>query len=308
MDLTGKTALVTGASSGLGEHFARVLAARGARVTVAARRVEKLEALCSEIEGAEARALDVTDPSVFSESTPKETVLWEFSNADDAHLGQTFSRPTVALLNNGRWAVITGNGPEDTAVLPDSEAGDAQLFIIYLDGGIDGSWTKGEDYLRITTTVGKKTDRNGLFTPALIDLDGNGTADRAYAGDLKGRMWAFDLSSSDQTKWAVAHKNKKPLIKVKKDQPITITQPEFSRRMKDMNQIGGGMMGMGQMPEILNLVVNSNHPLIGKILKEKSKEKQQELAKQATDLALLSQNMLKGEELTKFIKRSLDLI
>jgi len=94
-----------------------------------------------------------------------------------------------------------------------------------------------------------------------------------------------------------------------KDQPITITQPEFSRRMKDMSQIGGGgMMGMGQMPEILNLVVNSNHPLIGKILKEKSKEKQSSLAKQATDLALLSQNMLKGEELTKFIKRSLDLI
>jgi len=93
-----------------------------------------------------------------------------------------------------------------------------------------------------------------------------------------------------------------------KDQPITITQPEFSRRMKDMSQIGGGMMGMGQMPEILNLVVNSNHPLISKILKEKSKDKQSDLAKQATDLALLSQNMLKGEELTKFIKRSLDLI
>jgi molecular chaperone HtpG len=94
-----------------------------------------------------------------------------------------------------------------------------------------------------------------------------------------------------------------------KDQPITITQPEFSRRMKDMSQIGGGsMMGMGQMPEILNLVVNSNHPLIGKILKEKNTDKQQKLAKQATDLALLSQNMLKGEELTKFIKRSLDLI
>lgn len=61
MDLTGKTALVTGASSGLGEHFARVLAAQGAKVTVAARRVEKLKALCEELKCAEARELDVTD-------------------------------------------------------------------------------------------------------------------------------------------------------------------------------------------------------------------------------------------------------
>jgi len=94
-----------------------------------------------------------------------------------------------------------------------------------------------------------------------------------------------------------------------KDQPITVTQPEFSRRMKDMNQIGGGgMMGMGQMPDMFSLVVNSNHPLISKILKEKDKKKQKSLAKQATDLALLSQNMLKGEELTKFVNRSLELI
>ena len=94
-----------------------------------------------------------------------------------------------------------------------------------------------------------------------------------------------------------------------KDQPITITQPEFSRRMKDMNQIGGGgMMGMSGMPDMYNMVVNSNHPLIGKILKEKNANKQKDIAKQAADLALLSQNMLKGEELTKFISRSLELI
>ena len=183
-------------------------------------------------------ALDVTDPSGFSESTPKETVLWEFSNADDAHLGQTFSRPTVALLNNRRWAVITGNGPEDTAVLPDSEAGDAQLFIIYLDGGLDGSWTEGTDYLRISTGIGTETKRNGLFTPALVDLDGNGTADRAYAGDLTGRMWAFDLESRYQSKWGITVGSSRPGVYPKPlfhaqssagvDQPIT-SQPEVMR-------------------------------------------------------------------------------
>jgi molecular chaperone HtpG len=94
-----------------------------------------------------------------------------------------------------------------------------------------------------------------------------------------------------------------------KDQPFSITQPEFARRMKDMNQLGGGGGGMmGMMPEMYNLVVNSNHPLISRIHAEKDKKKKKQLTKQAADLALLSQNMLKGEEMSKFISRSLELI
>ncbi|HIF15340.1 MAG TPA: molecular chaperone HtpG, partial [Bacteroidetes bacterium] len=94
-----------------------------------------------------------------------------------------------------------------------------------------------------------------------------------------------------------------------KDQPFSITQPEFARRMKDMNQIGGGGGGMmGMMPEMFNLVVNSNHPLISRIHAEKDKKKKKQLTKQGADLALLSQNMLKGEEMTKFISRSLEMI
>jgi molecular chaperone HtpG len=94
------------------------------------------------------------------------------------------------------------------------------------------------------------------------------------------------------------------------DAPMVITRPEFMRRMKDMNQLGGGgAMGFyGNMPDMYNLVVNSNHPLISKILSETVTDKQVNLAKQATDLALLSQGLLKGESLTNFIKRSVDLI
>lgn len=92
------------------------------------------------------------------------------------------------------------------------------------------------------------------------------------------------------------------------DQPMLITQPEFMRRMKEMNQFGGGMSFMGTMPEMYNLVVNANHPIMQKILDEKDETKKQDLLKQTTDLALLSQNMLKGEDLSKFIKRSLQLI
>jgi len=94
-----------------------------------------------------------------------------------------------------------------------------------------------------------------------------------------------------------------------KDQPMTIVQPEFMRRMKDMQAVGGGMaMFGGSMPDMYNLVVNTNHPLISKILNEKDKKKQVELTKRTADLALLSQNMLKGEELTKFINQSIELI
>lgn len=89
------------------------------------------------------------------------------------------------------------------------------------------------------------------------------------------------------------------------DAPFIITQPEFMRRMKDMQATGGGgMFGMGGFPEMYNLVVNTNSELAGKILKTESAEEKTSHIKQALDLAKLSQNLLKGKELTDFIQRS----
>jgi molecular chaperone HtpG len=94
-----------------------------------------------------------------------------------------------------------------------------------------------------------------------------------------------------------------------KASPIIITQPEFMRRMKEMQQTGGGgMFGMENMPEMYNLVVNTNHELISEILSTKTEKKQERLIKQSLDLARLSQNLLKGEELTAFIKRSFEMV
>ena len=86
--------------------------------------------------------------------------------------------------------------------------------------------------------------------------------------------------------------------------PVTITQPEFMRRMKDMSALSGEQSFYGNMPVMHNVVVNANHPLISKILAEADTNTQQALAKQVYDLALLSQNMLTGADLTAFVKRT----
>ncbi|GAA4107423.1 molecular chaperone HtpG [Aquimarina addita] len=91
--------------------------------------------------------------------------------------------------------------------------------------------------------------------------------------------------------------------------PFMITQPEFMRRMKEMQQTGGGGMNMfGNMPEMHNLIVNTNHELITEIKNTKTDKKKERLIKQSLDLARLSQNLLKGEELTEFIKRSFEMV
>jgi len=94
------------------------------------------------------------------------------------------------------------------------------------------------------------------------------------------------------------------------DLPVTITMSEWMRRMKDMARTGGGggMSFMGTMPDTYNVAINGNHALVQKILKAETEENKTKLAKQVYDLALLSQNMLTGADLTSFIKRSVELV
>lgn len=176
-------------------------------------------------------ALDVTNPQNFSEANASDIVMFEFTNADDADLGYTFSQPTIALMENGRWAMIVGNGynPDTSG----TATGKAYLYIIYLDADLSDGWDQGtaatDDYVKISTDTGDTTTLlNGLSTPTLVDIDGDGMVDRAYAGDLLGNMWAFDLSSGNPNSWDVAYKSgstPKPLFISGSTQPITV-QPE----------------------------------------------------------------------------------
>ena len=92
------------------------------------------------------------------------------------------------------------------------------------------------------------------------------------------------------------------------DAPFILTQSEFMRRMKEQQQLSGGMNMFGELPENYNLVVNSNHNLIGHLLNSKDDKKQSELVQQFLDLALLSHGLLKGKKLTDFITRSVGMI
>jgi len=146
-------------------------------------------------------ALDATSGSNLRENNAQNTTIWEFSDADDPDLGYSYSQPVVALTNAGTWVAIFGNGYNHTG------DGKPHLFILNLDKGGDGAWIEGDDYIKLQGADGGPGNPNGLASPALVDVDGNGTVDRVYAGDLRGQLWAFDLSSANQSDWRIAHTN-----------------------------------------------------------------------------------------------------
>jgi type IV pilus assembly protein PilY1 len=163
-------------------------------------------------------ALNVTDPDELdTEAEAADNVLWEFTQADDVgvtaddndlNLGISLRQPLIAMSNiagtmGNRWVAIFGNGYNSA-----STDGDAELYILFLDGGIDGTWTRGTDFIKINTGKGKAessdgTTPNGLGSVRGIDIDNNGTVDAVYAGDLQGNVYRFDLSGSSTGGWSL---------------------------------------------------------------------------------------------------------
>jgi type IV pilus assembly protein PilY1 len=165
-------------------------------------------------------ALDVTDPAQFTASNAANLVVTDTTATTDIDLGYIFSPPVmddavanksrqIVKLNGGRWAAVLGNGYNSTNEAP-------VLIIQYLDG------TKAIKKISPCITSATTTSNacsfkgtNGLSTPQLIDLNGDGTVDVAYAGDLKGNLWKFDLSSVTDTDWKVSFSG----------QPFFVAQP-----------------------------------------------------------------------------------
>ncbi|MEY2853753.1 MAG: hypothetical protein RL030_885, partial [Pseudomonadota bacterium] len=168
-------------------------------------------------------ALDVTDPLSVEEADADDVVLWERTNANAGFtdLGYTFSRPTIARVkygSGGKWVAIFGNGY-------DSTSGKAVLYIVDLE---DGTLVRS---IEVSNPASPAPGSNGLSTPAVVDLQGDGNADFAYVGDLYGNMWRFDLTSTSSASWSA-----RLLFAAGTPQSIT-----------DRPQVGPGPYGIGMM-------------------------------------------------------------
>ncbi|NDP48442.1 MAG: hypothetical protein GZ085_08655 [Sulfuriferula multivorans] len=146
-------------------------------------------------------ALDVTSPSTFIEASASSIVKWEFSDND---MGYVMGQPSIVKLNNGVWAAVFSNGYNNSeADGSASTTGYASLYIVDI--------ATGALIKKISTNTGSVATPNALATPTLIDIDGDGDVDYAYAGDLLGNMWKFDLCgaggsgcSTNINNWGVA--------------------------------------------------------------------------------------------------------
>ena len=149
-------------------------------------------------------ALDITNPSGFTESSAASIVLWEFSNVNtsasstdttswDANLGYTFSQPAIVRMANGEWAAVFGNGYHSADLTPAGD-GKAYLYIVDIETG------------RLIQKFGPLSNltSNGLSTPAPVDVNGDNIVDFIYAGDLQGNLWKFDVTSTSPNSWNVA--------------------------------------------------------------------------------------------------------
>ncbi len=196
-------------------------------------------------------ALDITKPGEFSEATAEETVLWEFSERDDADMGYSYSAPQIVKLESGQWAAVFGNGfasREPAAEIKGS--GEATLFILDL--------ATGKLLRKISTGEGGADQPNGMATPVLIDTDSNGAVDTAYAGDLHGNLWKFDLSASAPSAWRIEQGTTTrplPLFVTQDEQPIS-SQPTVAQHPEGLS---GVMLyfGTGKYVELVDSEIDT---------------------------------------------------
>lgn len=180
-------------------------------------------------------ALNITEPTDFATKPADDIVKWEYKGeaADKDYLGHIMGKAVITRLSNGKWAAVFGNGYN-------SVKQEASLFVVDLD--------TGDLIKRIDTGVGSSTEPNGLSEPALIDTNGDLSADYVYAGDLQGNVWKFDLSDDTSvSNWKVAIMDAgtpKPLFTAKVRgigaNGLTVTKPQpITARLSVMRSPNG---------------------------------------------------------------------
>ena len=169
--------------------------------------------------------------------------------------------------------------------------------VLLMDGVIDAHFINALEqkfekirFTRVDSDTVDKLIKKDEALPSKLDDEQKKILKELIEKQVDKNKFTVDLESMSET-----------------EQPMMIMQPEFMRRMKDMSALGGGMSYMGELPDHYNLIVNSNSPVIGNLLTETDEAKQTATLKHLFDLALLAQNMLKGKDLSEFIKRSMEL-
>ena len=152
-------------------------------------------------------ALDATTVGGLAESSAASAFKWQFTSDDDEDLGYivadiskhatTGQALPVVKMNDGKFALLLGNGQK-------SKNGKTVLYVVYVDGPSAGVWTLNTHYRKIVVDA---SSGGGLSMPRWEDIDGNGTADVAYAGDMKGNLWKFNLGDTNPANWVVAYKS-----------------------------------------------------------------------------------------------------
>lgn len=196
---------------------------------------------------------------------------------------------------NGKLVYLyTHDAEEHHSIL--QQAKDRGYNVLLLDGPLSSHYIQKLEqklevsFSRIDADILDKLIEKEDTMPSKLSAENEEELKPVFESSIDKEKFAVEFASMSET-----------------DAPIMITQSEFMRRMKEQQMLGGMNM-MGNLPEMYNLVVNANHPLTSKILETKTDKKREKLAKQAIDLALLANGMLKGEKLTSFINRSIELI
>ena len=212
-------------------------------------------------------ALDVTEEPALAdtESTISNKLLWEFTDPD---LGFGNGEPEIARLHNGEWAVIFGNGYNNTQADESVGSGSASVFIVNIE--------TGELIRKIDTNVGTTTNSNGIGSVVAVDSDGDFITDYVYGGDLLGNMWKFDLTTTNPDDWDVSSLdddgNPEPFFRAVTD--AGVEQAITEKPSIVLNPAGGLMVifGTGKYLEESditdNTVVNSYYGLWDRDIRE----------------------------------------